>query len=76
MKKLTIIIPVHNTEQYLKRCIDSILLGQEKSLEIIIVDNNSDRKYEYILKEYNTVRYIQLNDNIGPGGARNIGISE
>ena len=76
MTKLSVIIPVHNTQKYLKRCIDSILMVQEKSIEIIIVDNNSDESYDELLKEYNDViKYIKLKDNNGPGGARNIGIS-
>lgn len=75
MHKLSVIIPVHNTQQYLKRCIDSIVLDKNQSLQIIVVDNNSTENYEDILKEYSCIKYIKLNSNLGPGGARNIGIS-
>ena len=74
MYKLSVVIPVHNTQQYLKRCIDSIVLGQDYPLEIIVVDNNSDENYETIFNEYDCVKYISLKENMGPGGARNIGL--
>ena len=75
MYKLSIIIPVHNTQQYLKRCIDSIILGQEFPIEIIVVDNKSNENYESIIKEYDCVKLINLDENLGPGGARNIGFT-
>ena len=41
---LTVIIPVYNTEKYIKRCIDSILNQSFKYIKIIIInDNSTDR---------------------------------
>ena len=39
--KISVIVPVYNVEQYLKRCVDSILAQTEKDLEIILVDDGS-----------------------------------
>lgn len=74
MYKLSVIIPVHNTQQYLKRCIDAIILGCDYPLEIIVVDNNSAESYEKIINEYDCIKFVGLKNNLGPGGARNIGI--
>ncbi len=40
-KKLSVIVPVYNVEQYLKRCVDSILNQTVTDLEIILVDDGS-----------------------------------
>lgn len=39
--KITIIIPVYNTEKYLRKCLDSILAQHEQSFEVILVDDGS-----------------------------------
>ncbi len=39
--KISVIVPVYNVEQYLKRCVDSILAQTENRLEIILVDDGS-----------------------------------
>ncbi len=40
-KRLSVIVPVYNVEQYLERCVDSILNQTVKDLEIILVDDGS-----------------------------------
>lgn len=42
MIKLSIIIPVYNTEKYLHRCIESVLRQKKEWLELIIVDDGSN----------------------------------
>ena len=39
--KVSVIIPVYNTEQYLCECMDSILAQSYKNLEIILSDRMS-----------------------------------
>lgn len=39
--KLSIIIPVYNSEKYLRRCVESVLAQTYKNLEIILVDDCS-----------------------------------
>ena len=38
MKLLSVVVPCYNSEQYMKKCIDSILIGGEE-VEILIVDD-------------------------------------
>lgn len=52
MPKLSIVIPVHNEEASLRRCIDSILSQSFRDLEIICVDDASSDASADILQYY------------------------
>lgn len=77
--KVTIIVPVYNTEIYLKECIESILEQSHKNIELICVDDCSeDASYE-ILQHYGKkdrrMKVLRSEDgNQGPGAIRNQGI--
>ena len=44
---ISIIVPVYNTEQYIGKCLDSIIMQSYKNVEIILVDDGStDRSLE------------------------------
>lgn len=52
MRKISVIVPVYNTEKYLRRCLDSILTQTYRNLDIILLDDGSvDNSYQ-ILKDY------------------------
>lgn len=52
MDKISVIVPVYNVEQYLSRCLDSILAQTYKDIEILLIDDgSSDNSYE-IISEY------------------------
>lgn len=76
-KKISIIIPVYNSEKYLKKTINSVLNQTYKNIEIILVDDGSIDNSYIICKEYSE-RYdnikIYTKNNEGPGPARNLGI--
>ena len=50
---ISIIVPIYNVEDYLKRCIDSILGQTYKNLEVILVDDGSPDKCGKICEEIN-----------------------
>jgi len=75
---VSIIIPAYNEERHIKACIES-LLKQECSdeLEIIVVNNASRNGTAKILSNFATkypekIRVINLDRNLGAGGARNL----
>ena len=77
MPKVSVIIPVYNTEQYLARCLDSLLNQTLKDIEIICVDDGSTDKSPKILDEYafqdNRILVIHK-ENSGAGDSRNRGL--
>lgn len=76
-KRLTVIIPVYNTEKYLDRCLDSVLNQSYKNIEIIIINDGSTDNSFSVIKRYlenNSIIYIQLEKNCGLGNARNVGL--
>lgn len=78
-KKVTIIVPVYNSETTIERCLDNICGQTYKNLEIILVNNNStDNSKEICMKYANTdSRIILLEESKqGPGAARNKGIEK
>lgn len=78
MPKISIIVPVYNVEQYLKKCIDSILIQTFKNIEVILVNDGSTDNCGEICDEYLSkdprVRVIHQK-NEGLSEARNAGIN-
>ena len=76
--KISIIIPVHNTENYLNQCLDSVLNQDFHDFEVICINNGSTDKSLDILKNYaqNDLRVKVISQiDKGPGNARNVGLS-
>lgn len=75
--KVSVIIPVYNTEKYLRECLDSVVNQTLKDIEIICVDDGSTDGSLEILREYEAkdgrVRVL-TQPNSGSGPARNNGI--
>lgn len=75
---ISIIVPVHNSEKYLKRCLDSIIAQSYKNIEIIIIDDGSTDTSNEICKEYslidNRIKMITIK-NSGVSNARNKGLN-
>lgn len=77
--KVSIIIPVYNTSNYLDKCISSILEQSYKNLEIIFIDDGSIDNSLYILRKYEKLdKRIKIleQENQGQGVARNYGLKE
>ena len=75
--KISIIVPVYNAEQYLRRCIDSILNQSFTDFELILIDDGSKDKSSDICDEYaakdSRVRIFHK-ENGGVSSARNVGL--
>lgn len=78
MFNVSVIVPVYNTERYLKRCLDSLIHQTLKELEVIAVDDGStDHSYELLMEyEANYPDRIKVysKGNGGQATARNLGI--
>ena len=79
MSKITIIVPIYNCKNKIKKCIDSLLKQSFKDYEVLLInDGSTDNTYNIInkyLKEINDKRYILFDKkNEGCGTTRNYGI--
>ena len=76
--KLSIIIPVYNTEIYLKECLDSLVNQTFKDIEIIIVNDCSPDNSEAVVLEYQQkdprIKYIKHDINKSVFQARISGV--
>ena len=77
--KYSVIIPVYNVENYLSRCIDSLLAQNYVDLEILLIDNGSKDQSGQICEDYAT-QFSNITayhiPNKGVGSARNFGLSK
>lgn len=72
---LSIIVPVYNSEKFLKKCMDSIVEQKTKyHFEVIVVNDGSTDGSLEILREYEKVQLINKK-NEGVAIARNIGLN-
>ena len=73
--KVSIIVPVYNVENYLQRCLDSILNQTYKDYEFLLVNDASTDRSGEICAEYarkdKRIRYICKTENAGVSSARN-----
>ena len=77
--KYSVIVPVYNVENYLSRCIDSLLAQNYVDLEILLIDNGSGDQSGQICEDYAT-QFSNITayhiPNKGVGSARNFGLSK
>lgn len=77
MLKISIIIPVYNTGEYLRECFDSIIAQTYGNFEVVVVDDGSTDHSGAICDEYATKdsRFVVIHkQNGGVSAARNTGI--
>lgn len=76
---VTVIIPIYNSEKYLKSALDSVKVQSYQNIEILMIDDGSTDACPGICKEYeredSRFRLI-CQENQGPSAARNHGIRE
>ena len=77
---ITCIVPIYNGENWIRRCLDSLVYQSLENIEIIAVNNGStDGTYE-VLEQYhqafpNKVFIGSIEHTNGPGGGRNYGLA-
>lgn len=78
MPKISVVVPVYNTAQYLNKCLDSIINQTYQDIEVIIVNDGSTDNSQKIIDEYKEKypeKVKSLNkENGGLSSARNCGI--
>ena len=78
-EKITVIVPVYNVENYLNKCLDSLINQTYKNLEIIVINDGSTDNSGIICQEYaqkdNRIIYIEK-ENGGLSDARNVGLDK
>ena len=79
MIKVSVIVPVYNVEEYLEKCLDSLVNQTLKDIEIIIVNDGSTDNSQKIIDEYQS-KYKNIKSyqktNGGLSDARNYGINK
>ena len=77
--QISIIVPVYNVEQYLSKCIESIIVQTYKNWELLLIDDGSSDKSGSICDEYakrdNRIRVFHKS-NAGVSSARNLGLEK
>ena len=77
MSKISVIIPIYNTEKYLDKCLNSCINQTFKDIEIILInDGSTDNSFEICKKYLKIDSRIRLfnQENRGQGFSRNFGI--
>lgn len=73
---ISVIVPVYNVENYIRKCIESILNQTYRNFELIIVDDGSTDGGGKLCDEYEVYSYVKVihKENGGLSDARNCGL--
>ena len=78
--EVSVIMPVHNSEDYLEEAAGSVLSQQHQNFELILIDDCSTDGSEKIIRKLavsdKRVQSIFLEKNMGPAASRNAGIEK
>lgn len=78
MLKVSVVIPVYNVEDYVEKCLDSVVNQTLDDIEIIVVndgstDSSKEKINKYLEKYPNKIKYLEK-ENGGLSSARNFGM--
>ena len=80
MKAISVIVPVYNGQEHLRRCMESILVQLRQEDEILLINDGSTDESEQIIQEYckrypTQIRYDTI-PHKGVAATRNLGIQK
>lgn len=78
MKKVSVIVPVYNTDKYVKDCLQSIKNQTYKNIEVFVIDDGSLDNSGLIASKFceeNDNFFYHRKENGGTSSARNLGLS-
>ena len=76
--KVSVIVPVYNVENFIDKCLNSLVNQTLKQIEILVINDGSPDNSQKIIDEY-VKKYPEkvksfIKENGGQGSARNVGI--
>lgn len=80
MKTLSIVLPTYNSSKFIERTLDCLLGQTYTALELIVIDDGSEDNTVEKIESYKAtdrrIKSVVLEENRGPGHARNLGIQK
>lgn len=80
MGKVSVIIPVYNTDEFIEECLNSLSNQTYKNFEIILINDGSNHscttKLETLKEADDNIQLFHFSENKGVGAARNFGINK
>lgn len=79
MPKISAVMALYNTPyDLLQKTVESILTQTFSDFELIVIDDASQMEYEDLFNKFEDkrIKYSKLEENAGPGNARNVGIKK
>lgn len=78
MKLVSVVIPVYNTEKFVKKCVDSILSQTYQNIEVILINDGSKDNSLKVLNEYKNNKKVKIfnQENHGAAYTRNFGLKK
>ena len=76
---ITVVVPMHNSVEYISRCIDSIIQQTYDNFELILIDDHSSDDSVEICRNYqfdSRIKLILNKGKNGPSPTRNLGIKK
>jgi glycosyltransferase involved in cell wall biosynthesis len=74
---VAVIVPMHNALDTIARCLESVYAQHLRPQQVVVVDDTStDGSADFVALNFPNVEVVRLPTNLGPGGARNAGVSQ